>query len=122
MNFVLWVLQVLVGAFFAYHSTLMFRPPAKPQPRMQYIQEMASGLRMFAGIAEGLAGIALVFAGLVHAIAWLVPLAATGLVVLMLGAIVFHLRRREYPNIGLNAVLLVLAGFVAYMRWFVEPL
>ena len=48
-------------------------------------------------------------------------LAAAGLVVLMLGAIVFHLRRHEYPNIGLNAVLLLLSGFIAYGRGVLAP-
>lgn len=120
MNIVLWILQLLLGAFFAYHLTLMYRPPVKPG--MQYIKDMPTGLRIFAGTAEGLAGVALLLAGFIHPISWLVPLAAAGLVVLMLGAIVFHLQRREYPNIGLNLALLVLSGFVAYGRWFVQPL
>jgi hypothetical protein len=41
---------------------------------------MPAGLRFFAGITEGLAGLALVFAPLVHVVAWLAPLAAAGLV------------------------------------------
>src|SRR6266545_3350186 len=98
MNIALWILQVLVGAFFVYHMTLMYRP----QAGMVYMREMQPGLR--------------IFAGLVRPVAWLVTLAAAGLVVLMLGAIVFHLRRHEYPNIGLNAVLLLLSGFIAYGR------
>jgi hypothetical protein len=146
MNIVLWILQVLVGALFVGHAALMLSPrnarlrrelnrpradvpgeAAPGRPRMQgstplWLIEMSPGLRVFAGVAEGLAGLALIFAGLVASISWLVPLAGAGLVVLMLGAIVFHLRRREYPNIGLNAVLLLLSGFVAYMRWFADPL
>jgi len=53
----------------------------------------------------------------VHVLVWLTPLAAAGLVVLMLGAIVFHFRRHEYPNIGLNAVLGALAAVVAWGRF-----
>jgi len=118
MNIALWILQVLVGAFFVYHMTLMYRP----QAGMVYMREMQPGLRIFAGTAGGLAGLALIFAGLVRPVAWLVTLAAAGLVVLMLGAIVFHLRRHEYPNIGLNAVLLLLSGFIAYGRGVLAPL
>jgi hypothetical protein len=84
---------------------------------MRYVLEMPAGLRVFAGVAEGLAGVGLVLPPLVHVLAWLTPLAAAGLVVLMLGAIVFHVRRREYPNIGLNAVLGVLAAIVAWGRF-----
>jgi hypothetical protein len=53
----------------------------------------------------------------VHGLTWLVPLAALGLTLLMLGAIVFHLMRREYPNIGLNAFLAVLSAVVAWGRF-----
>jgi uncharacterized membrane protein YphA (DoxX/SURF4 family) len=118
MNVALWVLQVLLGAFFVFHATLMLRPsPARLQTGMRYVLEMPAGLRIFAGVAEGLAGVGLVVPPLVHVLPWLTPLAAAGLVVLMLGAIVFHVRRREYPNIGLNAALGVLAAIVAWGRF-----
>jgi hypothetical protein len=35
----------------------------------------------------------------------------------VLPGVAFHVRRREYPNIGLNAVLGVLAAFVAWGRF-----
>jgi uncharacterized membrane protein YphA (DoxX/SURF4 family) len=121
MNIALWILQLVVGAFFVYHMTLLLRPnPARLRQGMNWILEMPSGLRIFAGVAEGLAGIALIFAGLIAPIDWLVPFAAAGLVLLMIGAIVFHLSRREYPNIALNAVLLLLAAFIAYGRFALQ--
>jgi hypothetical protein len=121
MNIALWILQVLVGAFFVYHMTLLLRPnPERLRPRMKWMLEMPSGLRVFAGVAEGLAGIALIFAGLIEPVDWLVPMAAAGLVLLMIGAIVFHLSRREYPNIALNAFLLLLSAFIAYGRFVVQ--
>jgi hypothetical protein len=47
----------------------------------------------------------------------LVPLAAVGLALLMVGAAVTHRRRGELPLIGINAVLLVLAVVVAWARF-----
>jgi hypothetical protein len=82
---------------------------------------MPARLRQFAGIAEGLAGVALVIPPLVHVLTWLTPLAAAGLVVLMLGAIVFHVQRREYPNVGFNAVLGLLAAVIAWGRFGPYP-
>jgi uncharacterized membrane protein YphA (DoxX/SURF4 family) len=117
MNIALWVLQVLLGLFFVFHAILLLRPPERLQSGMRYVLEMPAGLRIFAGVAEGLAGVALVLPALVHVLVWLTPLAAAGLVLLMLGAIVFHVRRREYPNIGLNAVLGILAAIVAWGRF-----
>jgi uncharacterized membrane protein YphA (DoxX/SURF4 family) len=118
MNTALWILQILLGLFFVYHSTLLLRAsPERSQGGMRWMVEMPSGLRLFAAVADGLAGVALILAPLVHPIAWLAPLAAAGLVALMLGAIVFHLGRREYPNIGLNAFLGVLAAVIAWGRF-----
>jgi uncharacterized membrane protein YphA (DoxX/SURF4 family) len=118
MNVALWVLQVLLGVFFVFHAFVMLRPSPGG---MKYILEMPARLRQFAGIAEGLAGLALVIPPLVHVLTWLTPLAAAGLVVLMLGAIVFHIQRREYPNVGFNAVLGLLAAVIAWGRFGPYP-
>jgi len=117
MNIALWILQVVVGAFFVNHMRLLLRPSLERLPQgMKWVLEMPSALRVFAGIADGLAGIAFIFAGFIRPVDWLVPVAAAGLVLLMTGAIVFHLFRREYPNIVLNTVLLLLCAFIAYGR------
>jgi uncharacterized membrane protein YphA (DoxX/SURF4 family) len=50
---------------------------------------------------------------------WLTPLAAAGLALTMIGATLTHLRRGEYETILVIAVLMVLALFVAYGRFFV---
>src|SRR5450759_716147 len=74
MNIALWVLQVLLSLAFVFHANLMLRPsPERLQSGMKYVLEMPARLRLFAGITEGLAGLALVFcavdprAGLAHA-------------------------------------------------------
>lgn len=119
MNIALWILQVLVGAVFVAHAYGMLRPNREQlsRGRMAYVVEMRSTLRVFAGVAEGLGGIGLVVPPLIPGLSWLMPLAAVGLVVLMLGAMVLHVQRKEYPNLGLNAVLLVLAAVVAWGRF-----
>ena len=52
-------------------------------------------------------------------LSWLTPLAALGLVLTMIGAALTHLRRAEYSGPAVNAVVLILAAFVAYGRFFV---
>jgi len=78
----------------------------------------ASGL----GILELAGAIGLVLPAAAHVAAWLTPLAALLLAVLMAFAIVFHLVRREYPNLAVNAVLGILAALVAYGRYVLVPL
>ena len=47
----------------------------------------------------------------------LVPLAALGLVLVMIGGIVTHVRRKETRVIGVNVVLLLLAAVVVWGRF-----
>ena len=46
----------------------------------------------------------------------LTPAAAVGLVLLQVGAAVFHGRRAEYKQLPVNAVFLALAAFIAVVR------
>jgi hypothetical protein len=51
----------------------------------------------------------------------LTPLAALGLSLTMVGALVTHLKRQGYPMAASNLVLMALALFVAFGRFFVLP-
>lgn len=119
MEIVAWVLQVLLGLLFVYHAYILLAPnPEQLRQRgMTWVIEIPAALRVFAGAAEGLAGLGLILPWATGVLPWLTPLAALGLVLLMAGAVVVHIPRREYPNIVLNLVLLVLAAAVAYVRW-----
>jgi hypothetical protein len=51
----------------------------------------------------------------------LVPLAASGLVLVMIGAMMYHITRGEFTNLGFNLLLALLLAFVAYGRWKLVP-
>ncbi len=119
MEIVAWILQALLGLLFVYHAYILLAPKPEQlrQRGMVWVIEIPAALRVFAGAAEGLAGLGLILPWATGVLPWLTPLAAAGLVVLMVGAIIVHIPRAEYPNIGLNLVLLALAAVVAYLRW-----
>jgi len=52
----------------------------------------------------------------------LVPCAAAGLMIVMIGATILHITRGELASARTTAVLLVLLTCVAYMRWKVTPI
>ena len=60
--------------------------------------------------------------GLIKRYTYLVPLAALGLVLVMIGAMIFHITRGEVQNIVMNVILAVVLAFVAYGRWKLRPL
>jgi uncharacterized membrane protein YphA (DoxX/SURF4 family) len=67
--------------------------------------DLPAGLAQLIGAAEVVGGIGLILPGVLDVAAWLVPAAAVGLAMLMVGAALTHLRRRDYPNVGVNLVL-----------------
>jgi hypothetical protein len=84
---------------------------------MGWVDEMPLGLVRTIGILEILAAVGLILPPLLDIAPILAPLAATGLVLIMIGAIVTHARRHESAYIAGNVVLLLLAAFVAWGRF-----
>jgi uncharacterized membrane protein YphA (DoxX/SURF4 family) len=122
MNIVLWILQVLLGIYFVFVGVTHFLiPPGLPEP-MSWMYELPIWLHYFSGTAEILGGLGLILPGLTKIQTRLTPLAGAGLVLVMVGALVWHLQRGEFQNIFANLVLAVLVGFVAYGRWRLSPL
>ncbi|MBX3002534.1 MAG: DoxX family protein [Anaerolineales bacterium] len=119
MATVLWIVQALLGLMFigagAMHA-FQAETMAK-QPPMAWLAAVPKPLMTFIGLAEIAGGLGLLLPMPTGIAPWLTPLAAALLAVVMLAAIVFHLRRKEYPNIGINVVLLLLAALVAWGRW-----
>jgi hypothetical protein len=69
------------------------------------------------GTLEVLAAIGLILPATVDIAPVLVPLAAVGLVLLMFGATVFHLRRGELRNAVVTSTVFLVAAFVAWGRF-----
>lgn len=74
------------------------------------------------GTLEVLAAIGLILPALLGIAAVLVPTAALGVVLLMLGAMTAHARRRELQAVAATFALLATASFVAWGRFALEPL
>ncbi|MCB0044674.1 MAG: DoxX family protein [Caldilineaceae bacterium] len=89
---------------------------------LPWVKDTPRGLVTFIGISELLGGLGLVLPALTGIWPVLTPLAALGLALIMVLAIIFHAMRRESQAIVFNVVLLVLAVFVAYGRFTLVPL
>jgi len=120
MRIVLWVLQFLLAAAFLAHGWLLLAPPASLIEQMN--ASMPPCFRIFLGYAEVLAAVCLTLPGITRVLPWLVPCAAVGIMIFMISATVFHLVRGELSSAAVTLILLVVASFVAYMRWRVMPI
>ena len=119
MNTFLWVATgVLAVAMLGAGAMKLARPrPALAAAGLPWVEDFSDGAVKGIGALELLAAVALVLPALLDVAPVLVPLAATGVVLLMIGAAVTHARRREYPAIALNVVLGGLALVIAVLRF-----
>jgi uncharacterized membrane protein YphA (DoxX/SURF4 family) len=120
MGIALWVVQALLAvAFLVSGATKLSRPKEKLRENMAWVEDFSQGAVRIIGILEVLGAIGIVLPALTGIVPWLTPLAAVGLVLTMGGAALTHLRRAEYGPVAVTAILLILAAFVAYGRFFV---
>lgn len=120
MNIALWVLQVLLAVAFLAHGLLLLAPPPDILKLMN--ESMSTTFRLFLGVAEVLAAVGLILPGVTRIMPALVYAAAIGIMVVMVSATVFHIARGETSSAIITFVLLIMATYVAYMRWKVKPI
>lgn len=117
MNIALWVVQALLALAFLMAGSMKAFQYEKAKATMAWVKDVSKGLVSFIGLAEILGALGLVLPAVLGLPAILTPLAAAGLVLTMLLAAGFHLKRGENQAIVANLVLGALAAFVAYGRW-----
>ena len=114
MSYALWIVQGLLALLFLGAGGLRLVLPLEqltgpiplPGPFMRFI-----------GVAEVLGAIGLILPGLLRIRPGLTPLAAAGLVIIMIGATVVTLAGGEVAMALISLVVALLAAFVAYGRW-----
>ena len=118
MNIALWIIAGFLAAAFAGSGFVkLTQPKEKLATAMAWTTDFSAASVKTIGTLELLAAVGLILPGALRIAPVLVPLAAFGLVLLMVGAIVVHVRRKEIQMIGGNIVLLILAAVVAWGRF-----
>src|SRR5438270_10123428 len=123
MNIVLWVVQILLALAFGMAGIMKVSQPIdKLETRMGWVKSVGPrGVRLI-GTLEILGAIGLILPAVTGILPWLTPVAAIGLALTMIGAMITHGRRGEFSNMGFNLVLLLLAVFIVYGRFVAVPL
>ena len=119
MNTAIWIITGLLAAVFALVGLMKI---AQPKDKLAasgqaWVEDFPEGAVKAIGALEVLGAIGLLLPALLDTATVLVPLAATGLALMMAGAAITHARRGEYPNIAANAVLAALAISIAVERF-----
>ncbi len=118
MDIALWITSgILAAAYILAGIMKTLQPKEKLLANLPWTEDYAPATIKFIGIAELLGGIGLVLPWLTGVAPVLTPIAATGLAIIQVLAIVAHLRRGEAKVIAFNAVLLLAAVFIAVFRF-----
>ncbi|MGN9789672.1 DoxX family protein [Streptomyces sp. OZ13] len=121
MNVALWITAGLLAAVCLAGSAKMFvaqeKLAALGGAATQWAHDVSPTALKAIGAVELLAAIGLILPAVLDIAPVLVPLAATGLVLLFIGALTVRLRRGERATIAGDLVYLVLAAFVAWGRF-----
>ena len=105
-----WWLQLIYAALFAVHALVHLFPPTPLRRQME--EQNIPRLRLVSNVAELFGSAGLVLPSMLNVAEWLVPVAAFGLLLILLAATLFHGRRRE---VGPALFTLVLAGPLAWL-------
>jgi len=118
MTYALWIVQGLLALIFLFAGGMKLVLPLEVLTE----QMPLPGLFVrFIGVAEVLGAIGLILPGLLRIRPGLTPLAAAGLVIIMIGATVLTLAGGDVAPALIPLVVGLLSAFVAYGRWRLTP-
>jgi len=118
MTYALWIVQGLLAALFLFAGGMKLVLPIEEMTKQM---PMPGWFLRFIGVAEVLGGIGLILPGLLRIRPGLTPLAAAGLVIIMIGATALTLASGPVATAIIPLVVGLLAAFVAYGRWRLAP-
>ena len=123
MNILLWIIQILLALLFLFAGGMKLIVPADV-----LMQQAPPGSTQFSalflkliGLVEVLGGLGLILPGVFKKRPELTPLAAAGLVIVMIGAVVISVMDHGISAGVVPLVTGLLCAFVAYGRWKLVP-
>ena len=122
MDTIILIVQIVLGLAFIGLGVVHLTQRSQPRQGMEWLQAVPAREMAVISILEILGGIGLIVPWVTGILPVLTPVAAVALGVLMLFAMAFHARRGgETPNMAFNVVLGLVAAFVAYGRFVLDP-
>ena len=117
LHIALWIAQIVLAASLIWASSMKLLQPIKALATLwPWAGEVPVALVKFTGIVDLLGAFGLILPSLLRIKPQLTPLAAVGIIALMVCASIFHISRGEISQIGVNIVFALMAVFIAWGR------
>src|SRR5262245_20425755 len=120
MNIALWIIQALLAVLFLFAGGIKLVMPMEEMMKQMPIA-MPGWFVLFTVVVEVLGAIGLILPWLLGIRPGLTPLAAAGLVIVMIGATVYTFAAGEIASALMPLVVGVLCAFVVYGRGRLTP-
>ena len=125
MNIALWIIAGLLAAVFLFSGFGKLFVPREKMAEVgnaaRWVLDFRPGTLKAIGALEVIGAVGLVLPAVLDIAPILVPLAATGLALIMTGATIMRIRRGESKAALGDAAYLALTAFVAIGRFALEP-
>jgi len=118
MEIGLWIAQFSLLAIYGAYGIYKTFWTSHVRDKMSWAGTRSEGVVRFIGVAEILGALGVVLPMLTGILTWLTPLAAIGLTLIQIFAIVTeHLPKKEYKILPLNLYFMAMSIFVLIGRW-----
>lgn len=123
MTLALWVAQIVLALVFARAGFgKVAQPVEKLRAKWNWPNHVAPLVIRLIGSLEIAGALGLILPKATGYLPWLTPVAAVGLMLTMMGAILTHVRLHDEAKVvGVNAVLLLLSLFIAVSYFVFVP-
>jgi len=121
MNKLLWTIQIVLALLFLFAGVSKFIMPVDQMVKTMPAPIASGAFIHFIGACEVLGALGLVLPGLLRIKPGLTPLAASGLVIIMIGAIMISVPLGG-AMFAVPLLIAILAGFLTYGRWRLAPI
>lgn len=122
IHIALWIAQAIVAVFLLTGAVMKFLPIAVTAPMMPWTGQIPEVAVRCLGLIDLLGAIGLILPSWLRIKPQLSIWAATGVVILMAAAILFHVSRGEASVTGLNIAIAVMALFITWGRLKKAPI
>jgi len=118
MNTTLWIIQgILATVFTASGLIIMLLPKEKLTSKLSWVNEYSNGMRYFICSSKIAGAIGLIVPMHLNILPILTPIVALGIAMIMVLAMAYHVRKKEYKDVPATVLFLALSLFVAYNRF-----
>ena len=123
LHIALWIAQVLLGAMFIMTGLMKLGTPLDQlATSLPWVNDFSPVMVKLIGAAEIAGGLGLILPSLLRIKPILTPMAAVGIILIMVFASLLHMSRGENGVIGMNIALAAIAAFIAWGRFKKAPI